>query len=131
MPKFSTSSSMKLSQAHPKLQRLLTSAIKVIDFSVIETHRKLERQKELVASGQAKTLNSKHLSYPSEAVDIQPYPYTNDDKSLNQFYFLVGVIKGISVAMDIKIRLGADWNSNLDIRDDIWQDVFHVELIDG
>jgi hypothetical protein len=122
---------MKLSQAHPKLQRLLTSAIKVIDFSVIETHRKLERQKELVASGQAKTLNSKHLSYPSEAVDIQPYPYTNDDKSLNQFYFLVGVIKGISVAMDIKIRLGADWNSNLDIRDDIWQDVFHVELIDG
>jgi hypothetical protein len=41
------------------------------------------------------------------------------------------VIKGLSVAMDIKIRLGADWNSNLDIRDDIWQDVFHIQLEDN
>lgn len=135
MPSFSFESRCKLSSLHPKLQRLVNNAIKYIDFSILETHRTEEKQKELFEKGATKTMQSKHLPYPSLAVDIAPYPYPDlSEKNpnrlveLEQVYYMAGFIKGLAQGMDIKIRVGSDWNGNNDIRDDKFQDAWHIEL---
>ena len=46
------------------------------DFRIFEGHRTTERQKVLFSQGYSKTLKSKHLSNPSEAIDILEYPWT-------------------------------------------------------
>jgi peptidoglycan L-alanyl-D-glutamate endopeptidase CwlK len=130
MPQFGDKSKTLMSGIHPKLQRVLCSAIKIVDFSITEGHRTAERQKELLDEGKTKTLNSKHLSYPSEAVDIAPCPYPDmtKPKDIEQVYYLLGIIVGLAAAMDIKIRVGADWNGDNDIRNDDFQDAWHIEL---
>lgn len=132
MPKFSQQSSIRLSQVHPLLQRLLMNAIKYIDFTIVEGHRTEARQKELFAQGLTKTMNSKHLAYPSQAVDIAPYPYPdmNNPEHVKQVYYMAGFIKGLASAMGIKIRIGADWNGNNDIRDEKWSDAWHIEIME-
>jgi peptidoglycan LD-endopeptidase CwlK len=74
MPKFSVQSKLKLQKLHPDLQRICIRLIEKYDFVVIETHRSQERQQQLLKEGKTKTLNSKHLFFPSKAVDIAPYP---------------------------------------------------------
>jgi peptidoglycan L-alanyl-D-glutamate endopeptidase CwlK len=135
MPQFGNDSKNYLSSIHPKLQRILQVAIKSVNFSITEGHRTVERQKELLAEGKTKTLNSKHLTYPSEAVDVAPYPYPdlrkdnpNREKELLQVYYLIGFIKGLAQAMDIKIKVGSDWNDDNDIRNDEFQDAWHIQL---
>lgn len=130
MPQFGEKSRVQLSSIHPKLQRLLCTAIKYVDFSIIEGHRLKERQEQLFTEGKTKTMQSRHLSYPSEAADIAPSPYPdlNNPKDIKQIYYLQGIIAGIALMMDLKIRFGGDWDQNFDIRNDDFQDSFHIEL---
>lgn len=130
MPVLNQRSIMKLSSIHPKLQRILLASIKIIPFIIVEGYREKERQETLFSQGLTKTMNSKHLFYPSQAVDLAPDPYPNVDKprDVQQIYFLIGVIIGVSSMLGIRIRIGADWNDNKDIRDDKWQDAWHIEL---
>jgi len=132
MPQFGDKSKTMMSSIHPKLQRILCVAIKIIDFSIIEGHRTEERQKQLVAEGKSKTMNSKHLPYPSEAVDIAPCPYPdmNNPRDVQQIYFLIGIIVGIANMLDIKIRVGADFNGDNDIRNETFLDAFHLEILE-
>ena len=127
MPNFSQKSRDQLRTLDGRLQRLLTKAIQIIDFSIEEGHRTKERQLELVDAGLSKTMNSKHVVYPSLAVDIAPHPYPKNKEEIKQLYMLVGVIRGLAYMMDIPIRSGSDWNENWDIRDDKWQDAWHLE----
>ena len=127
MPSFSNKSRDQLRTLDGRLQRLLTKAIQIIDFSIEEGHRTKERQKELVDAGLSKTMHSKHVVYPSLAVDIAPHPYPKNKEEIKQLYMLVGVIRGLAYMMDIPIRSGSDWNENWDIRDDKWQDAWHLE----
>jgi peptidoglycan LD-endopeptidase CwlK len=137
MPRFGLKSHDQLNTLDPRLQKILIKAIHYVDFSILEGHRTLQRQKELFKSGKSKTMQSKHLSEPSLAVDIAPYPYpdlNNPDpkiieRELRQVYFLVGIIKGIAIENHIDIRLGSDWNRDNDIRNDKFQDAWHLELI--
>lgn len=128
MPKFGNKSKMHLATLHRNLQWLMNEAIKHIDFSILEGHRTEERQKELYDSGKSKTMHSKHLTSPSMAVDIAPYPYPKTEKGLNQLYYLIGLIKGLAIGGGLKIRLGSDWNRDNDIRNDKFQDAWHIEL---
>lgn len=130
MANFGTKSNNQLRTLDGRLQRLLIKAIKVIDFSILEGHRSKSRQQELYDQGKTKTLNSKHLRYPSLAVDIAPYPYPEDENGIRQLYMLIGIIRGLALSMDINIRSGSDWNNNFDIRDDNFQDAFHLEVIE-
>lgn len=88
MYSFSTKSLNLLN--HPKfsptLRLLLMEAIKdsPIDFTILETVRTLEKQKEYLAKGTTKTLKSRHIpssnnSGYSEAADIAPYPINWQD----------------------------------------------------
>ena len=80
MPYFSRSSILKLQKADKRLQRICGILIQDFDIVVIETTRTMERQRQLLKEGKTMTLNSKHLSYPSRAIDIAPYPIDWNDE---------------------------------------------------
>ena len=66
----SAKSQLKIRDIHPDMQKVVQLAIKktVVDFTVLEGIRTLERQKELLAAGATQTLNSRHLT--GHAVDL-------------------------------------------------------------
>jgi peptidoglycan L-alanyl-D-glutamate endopeptidase CwlK len=67
------SSEEKLQGVDPQLVRCVRRAICTteVDFTVFEGMRSLERQRELVAKGVSRTLNSYHLT--GHAVDLVPW----------------------------------------------------------
>lgn len=60
----------RLDGVHKDLQRVIKRAIKLtpVDFTVLEGMRTLARQKQLVAAGASRTMNSRHLT--GHAVDL-------------------------------------------------------------
>lgn len=119
MPNFSIKSHDKLNTLDPQLQKLLIKAIPHIDFTILEGHRTLERQEQLFKEGKSKTMNSKHLPSPSLAVDIAPYPIDWNDTE--RFAHLIGIIKGIAICENIRIRCGMDFKT--------LHDYPHIELV--
>lgn len=104
----------------PTLRLLLMEAIKdsPLDFTITETVRTLERQKELYTAGKSRTLKSRHIpqtniSGYAEAVDIAPYPI--DYKDLNRFKKLSEHIKKKANQLGIPITWGGDWKSLVDM----------------
>jgi peptidoglycan L-alanyl-D-glutamate endopeptidase CwlK len=104
------------------------------------TIRTLEQQKEFVAKGTSKTMNSKHLITPehplSRAVDAGPYPHRwpvegSKDywKDWARLYYFAGVVWATAVEMKISIRYGGDWNGNFDLKDENFFDGVHFELM--
>lgn len=138
MPQFGKSSKEKLETCHPDLQKIMNKAIEMYDFTVLEGRRTLERQKELVAKGMSKTLNSKHIPDPkdpnqySRAIDISPYPvnWSNEPKNLARWYFLQGIVSAIAHDMGIKVRFGLDWDGDRDFTDQSFDDLPHLELVE-
>ena len=83
------------------------------DFTVFETKRSLERQKEYVKRGTSKTLNSKHIPDGKgivRAVDIVPCisgKNTWDEKYLKQ---LIPLFKAVGNSLyPGEIEFGYDW----------------------
>lgn len=72
MRKYSARSLKNLNGIHPDLRRVIDRALldSPMDFTVIEGLRTKERQKQLVASGASRTLNSRHIT--GHAVDLVP-----------------------------------------------------------
>lgn len=70
--KYSQRSLKNLQGIHPDLRRVIDRALRdsPLDFVVIEGLRTEERQRQLVASGASKTMNSRHLT--GHAVDLVP-----------------------------------------------------------
>ena len=72
MNRWSARSLKNLTGIHPDLRRVLDRALRdsPIDFVVIDGLRTKERQRQLVAAGASKTMNSRHLT--GHAVDLCP-----------------------------------------------------------
>jgi peptidoglycan LD-endopeptidase CwlK len=70
--RFSNRSLNNLKGIHPDLRRVIDRALQdsPLDFVVIEGLRTLERQRQLVAAGASRTMNSRHLT--GHAVDLMP-----------------------------------------------------------
>ena len=140
MPAFSKKSRAMLEQVHPDLQLIMEEAIKIIDFSITEGARTIEKQQEYYKSGKSKTLNSKHLpkycaqygrNY-SMAIDIVPYPVNYNDRE--RFCLLAGIVLGMAKLLRDKgiikseIRWGGDWNMNNITKDESFSDLPHFEI---
>jgi|TARA_R100000951_G_scaffold1557_5_gene3276 peptidoglycan L-alanyl-D-glutamate endopeptidase CwlK len=129
---FGASSQARLSELHPHLIHILSKALdkSIIDFTVIEGHRTVERQNELYRMGKSKidgyTRKGKHNYSPSLAVDIAPYPI--DWTDVNRFYFLGGVIKATAKELGYDLRWGYDWDGDGDFKDQTFNDGPHFEL---
>lgn len=139
MPAFSKKSLGMLQQCHPDLQKVMMEAIKIIDFSVTEGARTIEKQREYYKAGKSKTMNSKHLpkyfnEYKREyscAIDVCPWPVDYGDRE--RFCLLAGIVLGIAKLMKDKglikstIRWGGDWNQNNITKDESFVDMPHFE----
>lgn len=139
MPHFSETSKKRLSTCHPDLQRLFNEVIKEFDCTILEGHRGEEAQNKAFKEGksQLKFPQGNHNAYPSNAVDVAPYPVefplsTDSEytvrKKLMQFTFFAGFVKGIAYKMNIGIRYGGDWNQDNNLKNNKFDDLVHFEL---
>lgn len=112
MPEFSKKSKENLNTCEEDLKRLFCEVIKYHDCTILEGHRSMERQKELFRDGKSKTLGSNHLSLPSKAVDVMPYPIQWDDIE-GQHMFATAVFSK-AMEMGIRVRWGGSFKSFYD-----------------
>lgn len=128
MYKYSKRSEKKLLTCNSDLIKLFRKVIKLIDITILDGHRSEERQNRLYKTGKSKKEypNSKHNVYPSEAIDVAPYPIDWND--LYRFYYMAGIIKACANESSIGIRWGGDWDSDNDFNDQQLMDLVHFEL---
>ena len=129
---FSKFSEDKLAECKLKLQEIARGAIDIMDFTVITGKRSKEEQRKKYAKGLSKVRwpDSKHNveneCFKSEAFDLAPYPIDWQDEE--RFYLLAGVIITIAKQKEIDLRWGGDWDSDMDVHDQTFNDLGHFEL---
>ena len=126
MYKFGKRSRERLKGVDARLINVLNELIKMMDVTIIEGVRSAKRQEELLAKGATKVKYSKHME--GKAVDLAPYPIKWDDR--DGFYYMGGMIRGIAQQLGYKVRFGGDWDSDGDTRDNSFDDLVHVEILD-
>lgn len=112
MWKYSARSLKNLDGIHPDLREVIDRALQdsPLDFVVIEGLRTLERQKQLVASGASKTLNSRHLT--GHAVDLVPIGPNGKAAFDWPLYDRLGpAVKAAAEKLGVKLVWGGDWSS--------------------
>lgn len=121
MPELSQKSLNKLSQCHPDLQRVMLEVIKVIDFTVIEGYRTKEDQDVRFYQGtsRVKWPNSKHNTFPSQAIDIWPWPVPRDakgelDSNSPKWNQLAAVVLEKAAELGVEIEWGGNWTTIVD-----------------
>ena len=97
-----------LEGVHPDLVAVVKRAIEITeqDFTVIEGVRSIERQRELVAKGASKTMNSRHLT--GHAVDLAPYPLSWD---WEYFWPIVDAMQKAADELGVDLTSGANWKN--------------------
>lgn len=148
--RFGASSTRQLETIHPDLRRVLERAIRIVDFSITEGRRSIDTQIVYLRRGVTRTIDSRHIPRDeegvyqpeglSEAADLTPYqpgvnpwPLATDthderDKKINRFYFMQGILYAIARDEEVDVRLGVDWDSDLDFFDQSFDDLGHIEL---
>lgn len=129
---FGKKSLAKLQTCHHDLQLIANTAIKFRDFSVIEGHRTKEKQDQYFLEGKSKLKwpDSKHNLNPSQAFDIIPYPFSQEDwENRELFITFAHYIIGVSHGLGIDLRWGGDWDRDWDLTDNRFNDWPHFELV--
>ena len=108
--KLSQRSLDRLDSVDPNLIKVVKYAIGVtkVDFGVIEGVRTLEKQKELVAVGASKTMNSKHLK--GLAVDLMAYVGGRGCWELKVYDDIADAMKQGAIEYGVPIVWGASWH---------------------
>jgi peptidoglycan L-alanyl-D-glutamate endopeptidase CwlK len=129
MPAFSPTSKKLLESCHPRLQEIFNEVIQRVDCKIICGHRGEEEQNQLYTEGKSKLKypRSRHNSYPSEAVDVVPYPVDWDD--LSRFYRFAGYVEAVAARKGIELRWGGDWDRDWNHKNNRFNDLPHFELI--
>ena len=71
---YGATSLQRLATAHEQLQTLMKRVGENFPNTILEGERTVEQQEKNVAKGVSKTMNSKHVRSPAEAVDAAPDP---------------------------------------------------------
>jgi peptidoglycan L-alanyl-D-glutamate endopeptidase CwlK len=111
MRRYSQRSLDNLRGVHPDLRRVIDRALQdsPLDFIVIEGLRTPERQRQLVASGASKTLNSRHLT--GHAVDLLPIGYDGKAAFDWPLYHKLGpAVEAAAKAEGVAITWGGRWS---------------------
>ena len=110
--KLSQRSLRNLKGVHPDLVKVAVRALEItdIDFGVTEGLRTIERQRELVAAGASRTMNSRHLT--GHAVDLVPIGPNGKAAFDWPLYDRLGpAVKEAAAKEGIQIVWGGDWSS--------------------
>lgn len=134
---FSLKSEDRIKQLEPDLARVVRRAMsfQVMDFTVLETLRDEDRQKELIKAGTSQTSDSRHLANDdglAEASDLLPYPYNINGVDVWQdkqrFAVLAGLMYAAASIEGVAIRWGGDWDFDGNNADSKFHDMPHFEL---
>ena len=133
MRKWSSNSIAVLDTLDPRLRDMCNEVLKYMDVSLTYGHRGEREQNEMYgATPQRSKLRwpkSKHNTYPSLAVDIQPYPYPDNENDLRAALgYMAGLCWLIAEREGFRIRWGGDWNRNGDVTDNGFDDLYHIEI---
>lgn len=110
--RFSQRSLNSLRGVHPDLVKVIERALQSspVDFIVIEGLRTVDRQKELVATGASRTMNSRHLT--GHAVDLLPIGSNGKAEFAWPLYEqLAPAVKQAADDLGVKIVWGGDWRN--------------------
>jgi peptidoglycan L-alanyl-D-glutamate endopeptidase CwlK len=101
----------RLNGVHPDLVRVVEAAAKItaVPFIVTEGKRTLARQKELVAAGASKTLNSRHLT--GHAVDLAALVGGEVRWDWPLYSRIAAAMKDAAKTLGVAIVWGGDWRS--------------------
>lgn len=108
---FGARSLKRLEGVHPDLVRVMKRAIccTTVDFAVLEGMRTLARQKQLMAAGATRTMNSRHLT--GHAVDIAPYIGGSVRWDWPLYHQLAAIVKKCAGDEEVPVQWGGDWRS--------------------
>ncbi len=124
-----------LSELDSRLVKYLDRALQeVADISLICGHRNQEDQMKAYFSGNSKLMwpKGRHNSLPSKAVDFQPYPMPKDKAKLwAALAYVAGRIIQMAAEDGVRIRWGGDWDSDGDLTDQNFDDLYHLEVVDA
>ena len=128
MPKFGKRSRERLASCHGDLRMVFNEVIKHVDCSILEGHREKERQNQLYDEGKTKVLypDGRHNDYPSNAVDVVPYPVNWEDRE--RMTLFAGFVIGVANQMGINLRWGGDWDQDFEVQDNKFDDFPHFEI---
>lgn len=100
-----------LKGVHPDLVKAVLRAAEItpIPFRILEGVRTVARQKELVAKGASKTMNSRHLT--GHAVDIAPLANGKVTWDWPVYHKLAPVIKKAFADVGVPREWGGDWKN--------------------
>lgn len=101
----------RMQGVHPDLAKVIhrAAALSPIEFRVIEGLRTEKRQRELVASGASKTMNSRHLT--GHAVDLAPYVGGTIRWDWPLYHKLAPAVKQAAAEVGVPIEWGGSWKS--------------------
>lgn len=112
----------KMAGVHPDLVAVVERARKNSTFIVTEGLRTIERQRELVARGASKTLNSRHLT--GHAVDLAPWLDKDGDGAVDNgevlydwplFFPIADAMKKAAEELEVQIVWGGSWKNLKDL----------------
>ena len=128
MPSFGKRSRERLESCNSDLRMVFNEVIKSVDCSILEGHREKERQNQLFDEGKTKVLypDGRHNDYPSNAVDVVPYPVNWEDRE--RMTLFAGFVLGVANQMGITLRWGGDWDQDFEVQDNKFDDFPHFEL---
>lgn len=129
MPVFSERSKSILRTCDPQLQTLFDSIILEFDCIVTCGHRMEQQQADLFHRNLSKLEwpDSKHNLRPSKAIDVYPWPI--DWKDRDRFHYFAGFVMGKASHLGYNLRWGGDWDKDWQVRDNVFDDLGHFELI--
>ena len=109
MYKLGVRSLQRLEGVHPDLVKVVKQAIEctIVDFTVLEGLRTIERQRKLVDSGASQTMGSRHIT--GHAVDLGAWVDNQVDWSWPLYSKIAAAMKSASFDLKIPIEWGGDW----------------------
>lgn len=100
----------RLKGVHPDLVRVVERAAQIGPaFIVTEGLRTVERQRQLIAAGASKTLNSRHLS--GHAVDLAAVVDGSIRWDWPLYHKLAAAMKQAAAELGVALEWGGDWKS--------------------
>jgi peptidoglycan L-alanyl-D-glutamate endopeptidase CwlK len=100
---------LRLLGVHPDLVRVVERARVEIDFIVTEGLRTTQRQRELMAAGATRTLNSRHIT--GHAVDLAVRVAGEVRWDWPLYHRLGTLMKAAATAESVPIVWGGDWRT--------------------
>lgn len=131
---FGIASKAALGTADASLGVIARKVLRIKDHSVLKGHRpESEQNAAYYGTPQRSKLkwpHGKHNGKPSKALDVQTWPVPGTDEKLREEQlYLLGLYVGIASEMGVRLRTGADWDSDGEIGDNGFDDFYHVEIV--